>query len=423
MEANGNRIISQGSVNMGALSFVTSHRVNGVSALHTGLMKETVFAGFDRLYPDRIVNQTNGVTPRRWLRNSNRALSELIDETIGPGWTADLERLSGLEPYLDDAGFLDRFAAAKRRNKERLADWLRNDHKVSVDPGAMFDVQIKRIHEYKRQLLNLLAMVALWLEMRDDPGRDWTPRVKLFAGKAAPGYVAAKDIIRLINDAARIINRDPVTRQFLQVVFPPNYNVSMAEVVIPGADLSEQISTAGAEASGTGNMKLSLNGAPIIGTLDGANVEIRERVGAENFFLFGLTADEVAARRREHDYSRRAIEASPRLRRVLGEIAGGTFSPDEPDRYRGLVGILYEDDRFLVTCDFDAYWEVQRRVDEVYRDRARWTRMAAANTARCGWFSSDRTIRGYARDIWGVEPAGSPEIVEHRARGAGGAAG
>ncbi len=422
MEANGNRIVSHGAVNMGALSFVTSHQVNGVSALHTELMKQTVFEGFDKLYPGRIVNETNGVTPRRWLRTANPGLSALLDETVGPGWTADLERLSGLNAHLDDPAFLDHFAAAKRRNKERLADWLRNAHRVSVDPAAMFDVQIKRIHEYKRQLMNLLEIVALWLEMRDEPGRHWSPRVKIFAGKAAPGYVVAKEIIHLINDAARIINRDPVTRHMLQVVFPPNYNVSMAEVIIPAADLSEQISTAGAEASGTGNMKLCLNGAPIIGTLDGANVEIRERVGDDNFFLFGLTAEQVAERRREQDYSRRAIAESPRLQRVLGEIAGGTFSPDDPGRYAGLVGLLYDNDRFLVTCDFDAYFACQRHVDEVFLDGARWTRMAAANTANCGWFSSDRTIRGYADDIWGVESAGvGGDVIEHRARGLGAA--
>lgn len=401
------RIVDHGTVNMGTLSFVAASRVNGVSALHTDLMKATVFADLDRLYPGRIINQTNGVTPRRWLRNANPPLAGLIDEVIGPEWTTDLEKLSELEPHLDDAGFIDRYAAAKRRNKERLADWLRREHEVSVDPGAMFDVQIKRIHEYKRQLMNLLEAVALWQEIRDDPGRDWTPCVKLFAGKAAPGYLVAKDIIRLINDVARIINRDPVTRDFLQIVFPPNYNVSMAELIIPAADLSEQISTAGAEASGTGNMKLSLNGAPIIGTLDGANVEIRERVGAENFFLFGMTAIEVAERLREPGFSRTAIEASPRLRRVLGEIAGGTFAPDDPERYRGLVGMLYDDDRFLVTADFDAYWEAQRRADAVFSDRDRWMRMAAANTARSGWFSSDRTIQSYAREIWDVAPAGA----------------
>jgi starch phosphorylase len=398
------RIISRGAVNMGALSFVASHRVNGVSALHTELMKETVFAGFDRLHPGRIVNETNGVTPRRWLLGCNPGLSALLDETVGAGWPADLERLEGLGRHLDDTGFLDRFAAAKLGNKERLAAWLRAEHAVSIDSHAMLDVQIKRFHEYKRQLMNLLETVALWLEMRDAPGRDWTPRVKLFAGKAAPGYAAAKEIIRLINDVARIINAEPLTRDRLQLVFPSNYNVSMAEIVIPAADLSEQISTAGAEASGTGNMKLSLNGAPIIGTLDGANVEIRERVGGQNFFLFGLTAEEVALRRAEPGYARRAIAESPRLGRVLHEIASGAFSPHDPGRYAGLVGGLYDHDRFLVTCDFDAYFDAQRRVDDVFRDRRRWTRMAAANTAFCGWFSSDRAIRSYARDIWGIDP-------------------
>jgi starch phosphorylase len=411
------RIVSQGAVNMGALSFVASHRVNGVSQLHTELMKQTVFAGFDRLHPGRIVNQTNGVTPRRWLLGCNPGLSALLDETVGPSWPAELERLDELRHRLDDPGFLDRFAAAKLNNKARLAAWLRAEHAVSVDPAAMFDVQIKRLHEYKRQLMNLLETVALWLEMRDAPGRGWTPRVKIFGGKAAPSYLAAKEIIRLINDVARTVNADPLTRDLLQVVFPPNYNVSMAEMIIPAADLSEQISTAGAEASGTGNMKLSLNGAPIIGTLDGANVEIRERVGAENFFLFGLTAEEVAARRAQPGHAREAIAASPRLGRVLHEIATGTFSPDEPGRYAGLVFGLYDHDRFLVTSDFDAYFAAQRQADEVFQDSARWTRMAAANTAFCGWFSSDRAIRGYAGDIWGIDLAATQQIERQTAAG------
>jgi starch phosphorylase len=267
----------------------------------------------------------------------------------------------------------------------------------------MFDVQIKRIHEYKRQLMNLLETVALWNDMRDNPNADWTPRVKIFGGKAAPGYFVAKDIIRLINDVATVINADEITGDKLKIVYPPNYNVTMAERLIPAADLSEQISTAGKEASGTGNMKFALNGALTIGTLDGANVEIRDHVGSENFFLFGLTAQEVMERRTHHGYSRTAIEASPRLQRVLGQIAEGRFAPHDPSRYHGLVGMLYDHDYFLVTCDFDSYFDTQRRADTAYRNPANWAAMALVNTASMGWFSSDRTIKGYARDIWGAK--------------------
>ncbi|WP_420333695.1 glycogen/starch/alpha-glucan phosphorylase [Roseibium sp.] len=394
------RIIEDHSVKMGELAFVMAHRVNGVSALHSELVKKTVFHDLNQTYPDRIINQTNGVTPRRWLYSCNPPLRSLISETIGEGWVDDLEQLSRLEPHCADSGFLDAFMAAKRANKERLANWFADKTDLQIDPSAMFDVQIKRIHEYKRQFMNILETIAHWNEIRDNPNGEWIPRLKIFGGKAAPGYVVAKEIIHLINDVAKVINADPVTQDRLKVVYPPNYNVSMAEILIPAADLSEQISTAGKEASGTGNMKFALNGALTIGTLDGANVEIRERVGAENFFLFGLTAEEVVERRNQHDFSRAAIAASPRLTRVLNQIADGLFSPGDPGRYHGLVRLLHEHDYFLVTCDFDDYFDTQRRVDSTFVDHARWARMAALNTARSGWFSSDRTIRGYAEDIW-----------------------
>ncbi|MGB5558895.1 MAG: glycogen/starch/alpha-glucan family phosphorylase, partial [Paracoccaceae bacterium] len=381
--------------------------VNGVSALHTELVKETVFADLHRAYPDRIVNQTNGITPRRWLYSCNPSLRNLINQTIGTDWPDDLEQLDQLSDYVDDSSFQSAFRTAKRQNKERLAKWLKARSGVSVDPSAMFDVQIKRLHEYKRQLMNLLETVALWNDIRDNPTAGWTPRLKIFGGKAAPGYVVAKEIIHLINDVAKTINNDARTRDVLQVVYPENYNVTMAEMLIPAADLSEQISTAGKEASGTGNMKFALNGAPTIGTLDGANVEIRDRVGAENFFLFGLTAAEVVARRAEDDFARNAIAASPRLSRVLGQIADGAFSPDDPDRYASLVNRLFENDYFLVTSDFDSYFNTQRQVDAAFNDTDRWTRMSILNTARVGWFSSDRTIAGYARDIWNTRPIGS----------------
>ncbi len=405
LQATGSdiRIIEHGNVKMGELAFIMAHSVNGVSALHSELVKETVFADLNTTYPNRILNQTNGITPRRWLHSCNPALRHLITDTIGTGWQADLEKLQDLKAHLDDSSFQDAFRNAKTANKEHLAKWLKSRHGVTLDTSAMFDIQIKRIHEYKRQHMNILETIALWNDIRDNPNADWTPRVKIFGGKAAPGYALAKSIIRLINDVAATINNDPVTRELLQVVYPENYNVSMAEILIPASDLSEQISTAGKEASGTGNMKLSLNGSPTIGTLDGANVEIREHVGADNFFLFGLTAAQAQEKRHEHGFSRRAIESSPRLSRVLGQIAGGVFSNGDHHRYSDILHNLYEHDYFLVSCDFDGYYDKQREVDAVYRDVNRWTRMAAANTAGMGWFSSDRTIRGYANDIWGAK--------------------
>jgi starch phosphorylase len=398
------QILAHGNVNMGELAFIMAHKVNGVSALHTKLVKETVFADLHRIHPTRIVNQTNGITQRRWLHTCNPALSGLITETLGDGWITDLDQLQALKTRTGDAAFKQAFHEAKRANKVRLSNWAATTLDMAIDPDAMFDIQIKRIHEYKRQLMNILETIALWNEMRDHPDAEWTPRVKVFGGKAAPGYHVAKEIIRLINDVARTINADPATRDLLKIVYPPNYNVTMAEVLIPAADLSEQISTAGKEASGTGNMKFALNGALTIGTLDGANVEIREQVGAENFFLFGLTAEEVLERRTHPGYARAAIAASPRLARVLGQIFEGRFCPEDPNRYHGLVGTLYDHDYFLVTCDFDSYYDMQRRADETFKSQPAWTAMALANTAAMGFFSSDRTIRGYARDIWHVSP-------------------
>jgi len=398
------RIIEHGEVKMGELAFVMAHQVNGVSALHSELVKETVFADLHKAYPGRIINQTNGITPRRWLYTCNPPLRNLLNTTIGTAWPADLAQLEKLESHADDAGFQADFLAAKQQNKAHLAAWLKERDGTVINPAAMFDVQIKRIHEYKRQLMNLLETVALWNDIRDNPAGNWTPRLKIFGGKAAPGYVVAKEIIHLINDVAKVINNDPATRDLLQIIYPANYNVTMAENLIPAADLSEQVSTAGKEASGTGNMKFALNGALTIGTLDGANVEIREHVGAENFFLFGLTAAEVVARRGEPDFSRRAIEASPHLPRVLGQIADGRFSPSDRHRYGGLVRRLYEHDYFLVSSDFDSYFATQRIVDAAFRDSVGWNRMAILNTARVGWFSSDRTIASYAKDIWGVSP-------------------
>jgi starch phosphorylase len=390
---------------MGELAFIMSHHVNGVSALHTDLVKKTLFPELDALHPGRIINQTNGVTPRRWVRMANPPLSRLIAETVGEGWEDDLDRLRGIEPHTGDPGFQAAFAAAKRANKVRAADWILHETGVKVDPDAIFDIQIKRIHEYKRQLLNIFQTIAQWHAIRSDPNGNWVPRVKIFGGKSAPGYWVAKEIIRLINDVAEVINNDPEVRGLLKVVYPANYNVSMAERLIPAADLSEQISTAGKEASGTGNMKFAMNGALTIGTLDGANVEIREEVGPENFFLFGLTAEQVVERRKNVEHARLAITACQPLADVLQMIAEGRFSPDQRDRHHGIVDRAWHHDYFLVTSDFASYAAAQADVDAAYLRPKDWWRMAALNTARMGFFSSDRAIRGYMKDIWSVESA------------------
>ncbi|MEF3046691.1 glycogen/starch/alpha-glucan phosphorylase [Pseudotabrizicola sp. L79] len=398
-------IVKHHEVRMGELAFIMAHKVNGVSALHSDLVKKNLFPELHRLHPDRIINQTNGVTPRRWLKMCNRPLASLITNSIGAGWEADLDRLKELEKLIETKAFRTEFDAAKRLNKVALSNWIAETQGVSVSPDALFDVQIKRIHEYKRQLLNILQTIAHWHRIRQNPKGAYVPRVKIFGGKAAPGYAVAKEIIRLINDVAEVVNNDPLTGDLLKIVYPPNYNVSMAERLIPAADLSEQISTAGKEASGTGNMKFMMNGAPTIGTLDGANVEILQEVGEENFFLFGLTADQVMQRRQDPDHARKAIEASQALMDVLQMIAEGRFSPDQPDRYHGLVHNMWHSDYFLVASDFDAFDAAQARVDAAYADRDGWARMAALNTARSGFFSSDRTIRSYMSDIWGVTSA------------------
>jgi len=389
-------------VRMGNLAFAGSHSVNGVSALHTELMKETVFAAFHRLYPDRINNKTNGITPRRWLMQCNPELTALIREAIGEAFLDDAEALRALTPFAEDAAFREKFAAVKLAKKVALSNLLRERMGLKIDPAAMFDTQIKRIHEYKRQLLNIIEAVALYDQIRSHPERDWVPRVKLFGGKAAPSYHNAKLIIKLANDVARVINHDPAVQGLLKVAFVPNYNVSLAEIMMPAADLSEQISTAGMEASGTGNMKFALNGALTIGTLDGANVEMRDHVGAENMIIFGLTAEEVGKARAEGHQPRAIIEASRELSQALHAISGGVFSPDDRDRYKALVAGLYDHDWFMVAADFDGYAAAQRRVDRIWEDRDSWNAMAIRNVAGMGWFSSDRTIRQYAREIWDV---------------------
>jgi starch phosphorylase len=392
------------SVRMGTLAFLGSHRINGVSALHTELMRTTVFNDLHTLYPDRITNKTNGITFRRWLFEANPQLTALLVETVGPAVMDDPEALAGFARFAGDSAVQERLAAIRRANKERLNRLVADRLGIELDPDALYDVQIKRIHEYKRQLLNILETVALYESMRAQPHLEWTPRVKIFAGKAAASYQRAKLIIKLIGDVARVVNNDPTVHGLLKVVFLPNYNVSRAEMIIPAADLSEQISTAGMEASGTGNMKLALNGALTIGTLDGANVEIRDRVGPENMFIFGLTTEGVEARRTQGIDARETIAHCAGLHRALDAIGSGLFSPGEPDRFRDLVDVLTYHDYFMVCADFDAYAAAQRRVAERYRDSAAWWRASVLNTANMGWFSSDRAIREYCRDIWKVTP-------------------
>ena len=392
-------------VRMGHLAFHGSRRVNGVSALHTELMRKTVFADLHALDPDKIVNKTNGITFRRWLHNANPGLTKLAVEAVGPGVLDDPELLKGLEAFAQDASFVERYRAVRRGRKEALAEIVYDRTGVTIDPSALFDVQIKRIHEYKRQLLNVIETVALYQAIKSEPHRDWTPRVKIFGGKAAPSYTQAKLIIKLACDVARAVNDDPEVADRLKVVFLPNYSVSLAGAIIPAADLSEQISTAGMEASGTGNMKFALNGALTVGTLDGANIEIRDHVGPENIFIFGLDAAGVRARSAEPHYARDAIWNSPRLAAALDMIASGRFSPEEPNRFRPLTDDLRHRDQYLLTVDFDDYWRAQREIDVAWNDPAAWWKMAIHNTARMAWFSSDRSMREYAEEIWRVRLA------------------
>ncbi|MBY3381040.1 glycogen/starch/alpha-glucan phosphorylase [Rhizobium laguerreae] len=387
-------------VRMGNLAFVGSHSINGVSALHTDLMKVTVFADLHKLYPDRINNKTNGITPRRWLQQCNPGLTGLIREAIGDEFLDDAEKLRALDVHSSDPAFQQKFAAIKRANKVALSNLVASRMGVKLDPSAMFDIQIKRIHEYKRQLLNIIEAVALYDQIRSHPELDWVPRVKLFAGKAAPSYYNAKLIIKLINDVSRTINNDPSVRGLLKIVFVPNYNVSLAEVMVPAADLSEQISTAGMEASGTGNMKFGLNGALTIGTLDGANVEMRDNVGEDNIVIFGLKADEVSKVRSDGHNPRTIIEGSRELAQALAAIGSGVFSPDDRNRYTSLIDGIYSHDWFMVAADFDAYAQAQREVDQIWTNQSAWYTKTINNTARMGWFSSDRTIRQYADEIW-----------------------
>jgi starch phosphorylase len=391
-------------VRMAHLATVGSHAVNGVAALHSALLKQTVLRDFAQLWPERFYNVTNGVTPRRFMLLCNPELARLLDETVGKDWITDLTRLKGLEAHADDAAFQERWRRVKLSNKEALAARIRRATGVVVDPGAMFDIQVKRIHEYKRQHLNALFIISLYQRLRRDPQLALAPRCFVFGGKAAPGYTMAKLIIRLINGVAEIVNNDPAVNNRLKVVFFPDFNVRNAHFIYPAADLSEQISTAGKEASGTGNMKFMMNGALTIGTLDGANVEIREEVGEENFFLFGLTADQVERVKREGYRPADHVNGNAELREVLDLIADGQFSRGDRDMFRPLVDTLLQADPFLVLADYADYVACQERVSAAWQDPRRWARMSILNTARAGKFSSDRAIGEYCDQIWKIRP-------------------
>jgi starch phosphorylase len=389
-------------VRMAYLAVVGSHSVNGVAGLHTKLLKKDVLTDFAEMFPERFNNKTNGVTPRRWLLACNPRLSTLITEAIGDGWVKDLDQLQKLEKFATDAAFVSKFKAAKHANKVDLSNHLRHVNGTALDSGAIFDVQIKRLHEYKRQLLNALHIVHLWTKARNDPKAIIHPRAFLFGAKAAPGYRMAKLIIRLITGIGEVVNTD-AARTGLRVNFIPNYRVSLAERIIPAADVSEQISTAGMEASGTGNMKFAMNGALTIGTLDGANIEIRDLVGGENFFLFGKTAEEVTQTKAAGYRSRDIYDSNPALREVINLIGSGFFSPEDPNLFKPIVDSLLNEDPYLVLADFDAYVKSQEDVARKYLDEKAWWKSAIINVSRMGFFSSDRTIREYAQDIWDIQ--------------------
>ena len=391
-------------VRMAHLSIVGSHSVNGVSALHSRLVQTTLAPDFYALWPERFNNKTNGVTPRRWLLQANPLLARLITRTIGDAWITDLERLRALEPCAIDSAFQQEFAAVKRSNKERLARVILQATSIRVDPDSLFDVQVKRIHEYKRQLLNVMRIVHEYLCLIEDGRPPAVPRTYIFAGKAAPGYWAARQIIKLICRVGSTINHDPRANGQITVVFVPDFRVSLAETIIPAADLSEQISTAGSEASGTGNMKLAMNGALTIGTLDGANIEIRDAVGPENMFVFGLTADRIQALRAGGSYRPRDLyQHDARLKRILDALDSNRFCPNEPGLFHWIVeSILDRGDTYFHLADLPAYLEAQHQVDDAFRQPATWVSKAILNVARMGRFSSDRTVAEYARDIWGI---------------------
>jgi starch phosphorylase len=390
---------------MAHLASAGSHAINGVAALHSDLLKETVLRDFYTVSPQKFLNVTNGVTPRRWIALSNPDLAALLTRTIGDGWMSDLEsEIARIEPFAADPGFRAEWRAVKAANKRRLASLIRQRTGMVVDAQSLFDIQVKRLHEYKRQHLNVLYLITAYNRIVRETGDEGVPRTVIFGGKAAPGYRMAKLIIRLIHGVAEVINRDPRASQLLKVVYFPDFSVKNAQHIYPAAELSEQISTAGKEASGTGNMKFAMNGALTIGTLDGANVEIRDAVGADNFFLFGLTAAEVAAAKAAGYRPRAIYETNPDLHEAIDLLDAGAFSNGDRELFRPLVESLLVRDEYLLFADYQAYVDCQRRVSHAYRDQENWTRMSILNCARVGRFSSDRSIREYCRDIWNLRP-------------------
>jgi starch phosphorylase len=397
-------------VRMAYLATVGSHAVNGVAALHSELLKQDVLRDFYKLFPNRFNNKTNGVTPRRWILLSNPLLSKLIMEKIGKGWLNELSQLRQLEQFIDSADFRQHWSNIKRANKQKLADRIYKTTGVEVSVDSLFDIQVKRIHEYKRQHLAVLHIITLYNRIKHNPNIEILPRTFVFGGKAAPGYFIAKLIIKLINAVGAVVNSDPDVRDRLKVVFVPNFSASLGQIIYPAADLSEQISTAGKEASGTGNMKFAMNGALTIGTLDGANIEIREEVGEENFFLFGLTTPEVQ-HLKAHDYKPyHYYESNPELKEVIDRIAHGYFSHGDPELFRPLVDSLLYRDEYMLLADYQSYIDCQMRVSQAYQDQDNWIRMSILNTARSGKFSSDRTIQEYCREIWAVQPVPVPSV-------------
>ena len=401
-------IIADGQIKMAYLAIVGSHSVNGVAKLHTEILKKQELKDFYEFYPDKFNNKTNGITQRRWLLHANRPLAGLITDTIGDGWIRDLDELNKLLPMADNREFREKFMDIKRANKRALAEYIKMTNGVDIDPESIYDIQVKRLHEYKRQLLNVLHIIHLYFRLKAEPEMDITPRTFIFGAKAAAGYRMAKDIIKLINSVAEVVNNDPDVNGKIKVVFMANYCVSLAERLIPAADVSEQISTAGKEASGTGNMKFMLNGAVTIGTMDGANVEIHDEVGEENIIIFGLSSEETARMSREHSYNPWDMyHSDERIRRVMDSLVDGTFAPDNPELFRGVFNSLLGSDRsdeYFVLKDFASYVEAQERLERIYKNKDEWSRMAVINTAKSGKFSSDRTIREYAKEIWNLKP-------------------
>ncbi|MGD2050687.1 MAG: glycogen/starch/alpha-glucan family phosphorylase, partial [Chloroflexota bacterium] len=390
-------------VRMAYLAAVASFSVNGVAELQSKLLRQRVMNDFYEMWPEKFNNKTNGVTPRRFIRLANPALSSLITSKIGEGWLTDLNELEKLEAFIGDKEFEASWQQVKSRNKEDLADYLSTHLGLSIDPESIFDIMVKRLHEYKRQLLKALHIITLYNRIKEDPGITLAPRTFIFGAKAAPGYFMAKLIIKLINSVAEVVNDDPDVDGRLKVAFVPNFNVTLGEKIYPAADISEQISMAGKEASGTGNMKFALNGALTVGTLDGANIEIRERVGEENFFLFGLTAEEVFDLKESGYNPGKYYEENTELKAAIDAIAEGTFSDGDMEIFKPIVESLLQRDEYLLLADYDSYVECQERAIEAYQDREWWTRASIMNVARCGFFSSDRSMREYCEDIWDVQ--------------------